>query len=80
MRLPVVPRMRCRTAARQVGSASSADVLQLRGQLEAARAEAESAALQWEAERSALLGAAQDLYGELQQLHSGLEAAVGQVS
>jgi hypothetical protein len=64
----------------QVGSASSQDVVLLRGQLEAARSEAESAALQWAAEREALVAAAADLYGEMQRTHAALEAAVAQVS
>jgi outer membrane protein TolC len=63
-----------------VGSASSEDVVLLRGQLEAARSEAESAALQWAAERESLVAAAADLYGEMQRTHAALEAAVAQVS
>ncbi|WIA35571.1 hypothetical protein OEZ86_003994 [Tetradesmus obliquus] len=62
----------------EVGSASSQDVVLLRGQLEAARSEAESAALQWAAEREGLVAAATDLYGEMQQTHAALAAAVAQ--
>lgn len=51
----------------------------LRGQLEAARSEAESAALQWAAEREGLVAAAADLYGEMQRTHAALTAAVAQV-
>ncbi|WIA15369.1 hypothetical protein OEZ85_002033 [Tetradesmus obliquus] len=62
----------------EVGSASSQDVVLLRGQLEAARSEAESAALQWAAEREGLVAAATDLYGEMQRTHAALAAAVAQ--
>lgn len=63
----------------QAGAASEQDVVVLRGQLEAARAEAESAAAQWAAERAGLLSAAQGLWAELQQCATALSSAVGQV-
>lgn len=65
--------------ALQVGAASSDDVAKLHGELEAARAEHESAVMHWDAERGQLVAAADGLYRELQRAHTVLQEAVDKV-
>jgi hypothetical protein len=63
----------------QVGAASDHDLVLLKGQLEAARAEGLSAQRQWAAEQQQLKRTAQELWSELQRCHESLTQTVGQV-
>lgn len=63
----------------QVGAASDHDLVLLKGQLEAARAEGLSAQRQWAAEQQQLKRTAQELWAELQRCHEALTQTVGQV-
>ncbi len=63
----------------EVGAASSQDMVQLKGALEAAHSELASARAQWEAEKGALAHTAAELWRELQQVHTALEEAVDKV-